>query len=86
MATGLVFCGFGDLFYHMKLHPKHGGDLWFLIGLMFFFIGHILFMFSMSKRSYAIKEKSGMSQDDTVQKIGVTSFIFLMVTLMVPAI
>lgn len=55
IAIGLFFCAIGDFLLHMEDHPVHGNDLWFLLGLVSFLIGHIFFMFSLGKRSYALK-------------------------------
>jgi hypothetical protein len=66
MATGLVFCALGDFLLHMEDHPQYGSDIWFLTGLVSFLVGHIFYMFSLSKRSYALKEKSGTTQEENI--------------------
>lgn len=86
MAVGLVFCALGDFLLHMEDHPKYSSDFWFLAGLVSFLIGHIFFMFSLSKRSYALKEKSGTTQDDMIQKLVITLIIFVMISIIVPVI
>ena len=85
VATGLVFCSLGDWLLHLEDHPTIGHDFWFLGGLVSFLIGHIFFMFALSKKSYKL-EKFGIKQKDDTERIVIIFFVVGMIGLLVPNI
>jgi hypothetical protein len=85
VATGLIFCSLGDWLLHLEDHPTMGHEFWFLGGLVSFLVGHIFFMFALSKRSYNM-EKFGIEQKDETERIIVIFIIVGMIGILVPNI
>jgi uncharacterized membrane protein YhhN len=47
ISNGLIYCAWGDFLLCMEGDPKHGGDIWFLTGLVAFLIGHLYFILAL---------------------------------------
>ena len=50
IASGLVYCAWGDFLLCMEDDPTYGGDAWFLTGLFAFLIGHVYLTLALRNR------------------------------------
>lgn len=86
ISTGLFFCAIGDFCLSMELHPKWGSNLWFLIGLISFLVGHVFFIMGMQNRIKDITA-SGKVKFDSVWALPlVVVYILTICYLVVPHI